>query len=231
MQDLKKTAGEVVAPMLAITEVIPGTRDVATPFASTPATKPLPAAHEKLPTWLVISVALWNAWAMNVCVWPMEKHPDTGSTLTEVTEGCTATFTGPLVTPWAVAVMIAVPETGFPSESVPLQTTKVESQTPPHTLPDGETVATLVFDELKVKVVTTLLLAEFTAPALMEVTCPATRETEAGLTVTTATPLLVDFEPPQPAMNDVNSPRTAMVAAGHKNRRQRAPFPRFLKIS
>src|SRR5437899_7310969 len=150
----------------------------------------------------------------------MEKQPPTGglSAVIEVTEGCTATFTGPLVTPWAVAVMIAFPETGFPSESVPLQTTKVESQTPPHTLPDGETVAILVFDELKVKVVTTLLLAEFTAPALMEVTCPATRETEAGLTVTTATPLLVDFEPPQPAMNDVNSPSTAIVAAGPKNR-------------
>jgi hypothetical protein len=161
----------------------------------------------------------------------MEKHPDTGSTVTEVTEGCTETVTGPLLTPWAVAVMVAVPVTGFPNESKPLQTTKVESQTPPHTLPEGEMVAILVFDELKVKVVVTVLLVEFTANALIDVTSPATREIEAGLTVTTATLLFEDDEPPQPVSNDRNSPKAASVAAGPTDRRQRAPIARVLRTS
>ena len=135
------------------------------------------------------------------------------------------TVTGPLVTPWAVAVMVAVPVTGFPNESMPLQTTKVESQTPPHTLPDGEMVATLVFDELKVKVVLTVLSAEFTANALIDVTCPATREIVVGLTLTAATVLFADEElPPQPVSNDKNSPKAASVAAGH-------PFARVFRTS
>jgi hypothetical protein len=100
----------------------------------------------------------------------MEKHPATGSTVTDVTEGCTDTFAGPLVTPPAVAVMMADPATGLPRESFPLQTTKAESQTPPQTLPEGETVAIFVFDELKVKVVVIGVFAAFTATALIGVT-------------------------------------------------------------
>jgi len=65
-------------------------------------------------------------------------------------------------------------------------------------------VAILVFDELKVNVVTTLVLAEFTAAALIVTTCPATIESVDGLTVTAATVVFADFEPPQPAMKDTN---------------------------
>src|SRR5262245_4606515 len=135
----------------------------------------------------------------------MEKHPATGSTVTEVTEGCTATFTGPLVTPWAVAVTIADPVTGLPDESLPLQTTNAESQTPPQIRPEGETVAILVFDELKVNVVETTPFAEFTAEALIETTWPATSEIDEGLMMTAATPLLDEEElPPHPGNSDRN---------------------------
>jgi len=65
MQLLKKTAGDVVDPTLATTPVMPGTRAVANPFASTEATLAADADHVKLPIWLVISVLLWNAWATN----------------------------------------------------------------------------------------------------------------------------------------------------------------------
>ena len=118
----------------------------------------------------------------------------------EVTDGWTDTDTGPLDTPPAVAVMVAVPLIGLLWASKPLHTTKIESQTPAHTWPDGEIVAILVFDELKVKMVLTVELAEFTAETLSPTTCPATRESEAGLTVTAATVLFADLDPPQPAM-------------------------------
>src|SRR5262249_38131996 len=95
----------------------------------------------------------------------MERHvpPGIGSTLTEVTDGWTAMVTGPLVTPLDVAVMVALPLTGFPRASVPLQTTKVESQIPPQTRPLGEMLATEVLDELKVNVAATAELSELTA--------------------------------------------------------------------
>jgi hypothetical protein len=83
-----------------------------------------------------------------------------------------------------------------------LQTTNAESQTPAQTLPCGEMVAMLVFVELKVKVVLTALLAELTAEALNETTCPATMEIVAGDTLTFATVLFADFEPPQPAVHE-----------------------------
>jgi hypothetical protein len=128
--------------------------------------------------------------------------------------------------------MMADPVTGLPNESLPLQTTKVESQTPPQTLPEGETVAILVFDELKVNVVLTVLFDAFTARALIEVTWPATREMEAGLIVTTATPVLAEEEPPpQPASIDRISPRAASVAVGPTARRQRVSFARVLRTS
>src|SRR6476469_8701049 len=133
----------------------------------------------------------------------MEKHDSTGrSTETEVIVGCTETATGPLVMPAAVTVMIAVPVIGLPSASKPLHTTKIESQTPAHTWPPGEMVAILVSLEWNVNVVLTALFDEFTADTESPTTCPATMESEAGLTATTATVLLADFDPPQPAMNE-----------------------------
>src|SRR5262245_19829789 len=123
--------------------------------------------------------------------------------------------------------MMADPATGLPRESLPLQTTKAESQTPPQTLPAGETVAIFVFDELKVKVVVIGVFAAFTATALIGVTWPAAGEIELGETETTATLLLVEEEPPpQPASNNKNSPRAASPA-----RRQRAPFARVVRTN
>src|SRR5262244_684200 len=83
--------------------------------------------------------------------------------------------------------------------SLPLQTTKVESQTPPQTRPPGEMVATEILDELKVKVAETLALSELTAVTERLSTWPATREADAGLTSTWATLVLADLPPPQPA--------------------------------
>src|ERR1051326_1092459 len=115
-------------------------------------------------------------------------------------EECTATVTGPLVTPLAVTVIVALPLTGFPNASVPLQTTKVESQIPPQTKPLGEIVATELLDVLKVKVAETLALSELTAVTERLSTCPATREAVVGLTSTWATLVLADLlPPPQPA--------------------------------
>ena len=128
--------------------------------------------------------------------------PDGLSTVKEVTDGCTDTATGPLETPAAVAMMVAVPLIGFPSASEPLHTTKIESHTPAHTWPDGEMVATAVFDELKENVVLTVVFAELTAETVRGTTSPATRENDAGLTLTAATVLFVEEEPPQPAMNE-----------------------------
>jgi len=156
----------------------------------------------------------------------MEKHDSTGgSTVTEVIVGCTETATGPLVTPPAVTVMVAVPVMGLPSASKPLHTTKIESQTPAHTWPPGEIVAIPVLVELNVKVVLTVLFAEFTADTESPTTCPATKESEAGLTVTTATVLLADFEPPQPAINE----RKRTITADAANRGRRSLIPCILR--
>src|SRR5579864_2851933 len=226
MQVLKKTAGDVVAPTLATTPVIPGTRAVASPFASTEATLAADATQVKLPIWLVISVPLWNAWATNWCDCAIEKQDCvTGSTLTEVIDGCTATMTGPLVTPAAVAVTMAVPLMGFPWASEPLHITKAESQTPAQTFPCGEIVAMLVFVELKVNVVATLLLSEFTADALIATTSPATMESVAGAILTWATVVFAFFEPPQPAMSDTNRTMRAIPV----KRGQRGLFPWILR--
>jgi len=213
MQLFRKTAGEVVAPTLATTPVIPGVRAVANPLASTLATEGAEADQLKLPIWLVISVLLWNAWATNWCVCAIEKQGSvTESTVTLVIDGCTDTVTGPLVTPAAVAVMIAVPLMGFPLASEPLHTTKAESHTPAQTLPAGETVAIWVFEELKVNVVETLALSEFTADTPSPTTSPATMESEEEFTLTAATVVLADFEPPQPAASDTNKAIRAIPA-------------------
>ena len=58
MQLLKDTAGEVVEPTLATIPVMPGVWAVANPFASRETTVKSEGAQVKLPTWLVISVAL-----------------------------------------------------------------------------------------------------------------------------------------------------------------------------
>jgi hypothetical protein len=205
MQLFKKTAGEVVEPTLATTPVIPGVCAVANPLASTLATEGDEADQAKLPIWLVMFVLLWNALATNWCVCAIEKQGSvTGSIVTEVMDGCTATVTGPLVTPAAVAVMIAVPLMGFPFASDPLHTTKAESHTPAQTLPAGEIVAIWVLEELKVNVVATLALSEFTADALSPTTSPATMESDEEPTLTAATVVLAFFEPPQPAANNIN---------------------------
>ena len=110
--------------------------------------------------------------------------------------------------PPAVAVMVELPVIGLPELLTPLQSTKVESQTPPQIKPAGETVATAVFDELNVKVVLTALPAEFTAEGVTVVTCPATREAVVGFKTTCATVLLLfEEEPPQPAMKTARKRR------------------------
>lgn len=63
--------------------------------------------------------------------------------------------TGALVTPAAVAVIVVRPLNGAPEAVVPLQVTKVESQTPAQTSPPGEIVASVGFAELKLNVVVT----------------------------------------------------------------------------
>src|SRR5215467_1229543 len=152
----------------------------------------------------------------------MEKHDSAGgSTLTDVMTGCTETATGPLVMPAAVTVIVAVPVIGLPSVSKPLHTTKIESQTPAHTWPPGEMVAMLVSLEWNVNVVLTVLFDEFTAATESPTTSPPTMESEAGLTVTTATVLLVDFDPPQPAMNE----RKRTITADAANRGRRSLIP------
>ena len=144
----------------------------------------------------------------------------------EVMEGCTATETGPLVTPAAVTVIVAVPAIGLPEASVPLQTTKTESQTPPHTWPAGDTVAMLVLEELKVKSVLTTPFEEFTALGVMVTTSPAPMEIVDGVTFTAATTFAVDEEPPQPATKDKN--RMAMDAEVPAKYRLAGRFPRVL---
>ncbi len=141
-----------------------------------------------------------------------------GSIVTDVIEGWTATVTGPLVTPPAVTVMVAVPAIGLPEESFPLQTTKIESQTPPHTWPAGDMVAMLVLEELKVKVVTTEVSAEFTAAGVRVTTCPATSESVVGVTVTDATTFALEEElPPHPATkNKERMDRTASIPAKYR---------------
>jgi hypothetical protein len=158
----------------------------------------------------------------------VEKHPEgVASTEIEVTEGCTATATGPLVTPAAVTVIVAVPAMGLFEASVPLQTTKIESQTPPHTWPAGDTVATLVLDELKVKTEIMEAFAEFTAFGVIVTTSPAFIEIVDGVTRTAATVFVVDEElPPQPATNDKN--RMAMIAEVPVKCRLPGLFPRVL---
>jgi hypothetical protein len=86
-------------------------------------------------------------------------------------------------------------------------------------------VAILVSDEWNVNVVLTEVFDEFTAKTESPVTCPATREREAGLTVTTATVLLADLDPPQPAINE----RKRTITARAANRGRRSLIPCILR--
>src|SRR5689334_22709890 len=99
--------------------------------------------------------------------------------------------TGPLVTPPALAVMLAVPESGLPEAFLPLQLIKLESHTPAQIkalvmpvwpfAPGGVTVAMPVFDELKVMVVVTAPLVEFSGFAVTVATSPAFSEIAVGV--------------------------------------------------
>jgi len=67
---------------------------------------------------------------------------------------------GVLVTPDAVAVMLAVPLIALPDEFVPLQTIKLESHTPAQSSAEAapfelEMVTTLVLEELKLTLAVT----------------------------------------------------------------------------
>src|SRR5690348_16443189 len=99
---------------------------------------------------------------------------------------------GALLMPAAVAVIVAVPVKGVPEGAFPLQTTKVESHTPPQATPEGEIVTRLGFEELKVNVVATAAAVESSAETESCATCPETMETAAGVRFTTATVCFFD---------------------------------------
>src|SRR5262249_3783227 len=216
MQLRKLAAGELTLPSLAMTPISPGALAVTRPLASTVPTVPLLDVHVKVPTWLVMSLALGahgpeescgvaseeQAVALYCWVCLMDVQALVGeacSATIEETCRCTETVIGVLLTPFAVAVMVALPVSGLPPESVPLQTTNDASQTPAQTRPLVETVTRLGFDEVKVTVAITELLAEFSAAALSWPVSPETSEREAGLSVTWVTVLLALEPPPQPA--------------------------------
>src|SRR5215471_9482483 len=156
----------------------------------------------------------------------MEKHPATGSTVMEVTEGCTATCAGELLIPSAEAVMLALPARGLPPLSVPLQVMKFESHTPAQTNPLGAMVTSPVLDELKVKVVVTVPPEEFNAEGVIWATSPATMESVSGLSLTWAT--LGGAEvwlPPQPANMAANKTKILLFTTQDRMPPPRAGFP------
>ena len=94
-------------------------------------------------------------------------------------------------------------------------------------------MATLVFEELKVNVVVTVLLLESTADAESASTCPATRDALAGPTLTCATVFLGEELPPQPARKaaKIKIGMTANLAGDHEAEGpERALFPRLVKF-
>lgn len=113
-----------------------------------------------------------------------------------------------------MAVTVAEPVSGAPAAVVPLQLTKVESQTPAQTCPEGEMVARLGLEELNVNVV--VAAAPFESKAFTcngSETCPDSRESDAGVRVTWATAFfLLEEPPPQPANARRNRPNTKMIA-------------------
>src|SRR5215813_1955688 len=150
----------------------------------------------------------------------------------EVTEGCTATWMGALVTPSAVTVTFAFPARGLPRLAVPLQVMKLESQTPPQTSPLGAMVANAVFDELNVKVVLTGPPEELSAAALICAMSPATRESvpesHDGVhdNLTWATLLVGGLELlPQPANMAANKTQMLLFTTQDRMPPPRAGFP------
>jgi len=131
---------------------------------------------------------------------------------------------GLLVTPDAVAVMLAVPVT-----LLPLHTIKLESQTPAQISAEAaplefETVAIFVFEELKVTFALTAVLDAFSGVAMIWTTSPAFSETDVGERITCVTGLVFEPPPPQPAkMSMTNRMNPGMVA----NRLMRPPRPGF----
>src|SRR5215472_11371690 len=109
-QLLNGAAGELTAPRVAITPPRPGLSAVANPLLSTDTAFPQDCVQPKLPTRLVMSTPLLNAWALNWAVVLLELHagktfPVTCVTWMEVTTGWTDTRMGALLTPPAVAVI------------------------------------------------------------------------------------------------------------------------------
>src|SRR6185437_2175505 len=125
------------------------------------------------------------------------------------------TITGPLLTPPAEAVTVAVPVKGLPAAFLPLQTTNVESHTPPQISPEGEMLTRLGLEELKVKVVFTGVLDEFAADTVSCATSPATMETDVGVRLTTATVFLLEEPPPQPAIASSASSASRFLWTNH----------------
>lgn len=157
IQVRKGTGAEVKVLILAKTSVNPGLAPVTRPFWSIVPTVGLSVDQAKGWTWFVISLAFGahgplvsggvpnveQAWGLNCCVSVVEVQPPGGTTVStamDVTLMWMVTGTGALVTPSAVAVMVAVPERGFPDESSPLQIINSVFQTPAQTDPFGETV-------------------------------------------------------------------------------------------
>jgi hypothetical protein len=110
------------------------------------------------------------------------------------------TGTAALVTPPALAVMVALPESGLPDVLRPLQLINCASQTPAHTSPVGDTVTNLLFEVEKVGVAATAVPAEFCGVAIICSTCPELSESPVGDTITCVTAfavvVVVPFPPP-----------------------------------
>src|SRR5215471_21032089 len=124
MQVLKGVAEDVAPEAVATMPAWPGVPAVTSPFVSTVAIPGSVVLQVNEPIPLVISAALGaqgpdDAWgiakleqacAVNCCVCVLEVQPEgAASTTTEVTLGWTVMVNGVLVTPDAVAVMLAVP--------------------------------------------------------------------------------------------------------------------------
>lgn len=151
-----------------------------------------------------------------------EVQPETGLTTTEVTAMWTVTGTGALVTPPALAVMVAEPEMGLPLASSPLQFMNCDSQTPAQTSPEGDMLAIEGLDVAYVTVGAVPL--ETFGVALSCTTCPEFNERPAGETVTEVTVPVDDEPPPHPVKISASKPKTIMMP----NRLMRPPRPDFL---
>jgi hypothetical protein len=211
MQVVKGTGAEVVVDAVAKTPVKPGSTAVTKPVEFTVATEGSIVPHVSPPTRLVMSLAFGaqrpvvsggcatveQAAALNCCVKVVEVQPVTGLTITEVTAMWTVTGTGALVTPPALAVMVADPEMGLPLASSPSHVMKFDSQTPAQTSPEGDTPAIARFDDAYVTVTPLAVPLAVFGVAVICTTCPEFNERPVGETVTEVTVVLGE-EPPPP---------------------------------